>query len=589
MKRKSTSMILKYSLVTAVFVATLDCTFSQVVQSCTLVNADGDTDVGVLSDGDTVVKPSFNINVRANTSGSIGSVVFELNGGKVQTENAAPYALAGDTGGNYLPWKYSVGSQTIRATPYSKESGGGTAGTPREITFMLSESGPLPTTAVPVPTNPAPVPTIDQPTSQPAVGGVLRQWHRVDITFSGPSTSESASSNPFLEYRLQVTFNQGEKSFNVPGYYASDGKGGSSGNKWRVHFSPPTTGTWSYEASFHRGTNINVSTNANDGVPTSFDGDKGSFNVVASNKSDRDFRSSDKGLIKNRGNFYLTFALGTPWVKGGPNIPENFLAHPFTAHGGQIGALDFISSKGCNSIYFLLNNIGGDGDDTWPYIEKYTRADFAVRFNTSKLDGWEQIFLHAESKGILLHVVLAEAEVDNENYHDDGTLGVERKLFYRHLIARFGHHNGIEFNIGEENNYGTRKRKQFAAEIKKNDPYDHPVTTHTKRSAYDSYNELLGDGNFDITSFQGTTSNMKLAELINHLRNDSRNAGVPWTVSFDEPYAVKNIMDEATGFPHVVVTLCGPYTWPVAAALNGTFWMATAASAMIRLLTTTTR
>jgi len=48
----------------------------------------------------------------------------------------------------------------------------------------------------------------------------------------------------------------------------------------------------------------------------------------------------------------------------------------------------------------------GDGKDVWPYISP---DDFS-RFDVSKLAQWEVLFQHAQSKGILLHVVLQETE-----------------------------------------------------------------------------------------------------------------------------------------------------------------------------------
>ncbi|MEM0926736.1 MAG: PA14 domain-containing protein, partial [Planctomycetota bacterium] len=79
------------------------------------------------------------------------------------------------------------------------------------------------------------------------VSGELKKWHKVTVTFDGPETSETASSNPFMNYRLDVTFTHSEsgKTYVVPGYFAADGDAAntsaSSGNKWRVHFAPSET------------------------------------------------------------------------------------------------------------------------------------------------------------------------------------------------------------------------------------------------------------------------------------------------------------------------------------------------------------
>jgi len=385
------------------------------------------------------------------------------------------------------------------------------------------------------------------------VGGTQKQWHEVTVTFSGPDSCETCDPNPFLDYRLNVTF-QGpdESTYLVPGFYAGDGNGGASGNRWRVRFSPPSTGTWTYTVSFRKGNNVNVSLDPNVGSPVSFDGDSGSFEVSASNKSGRDFRAAENGLLKNRGHHYLTFSNGDPWVKGGPNIPENFLAHDFDAHGGRRGALSYIAKRGANSIYFLPNNIGGDGNDTWPYVKKYPPDATAVRFDVGKLRTWENVFTHATSRGIFLHVLLAETEHGNETYHDRGTLGAERKLYYRELIARFGHHPGLEWDLGEENDYGTEKRKTFARFIKQLDPYDHPVTTHTHHGQDEPfYRPLLGNGDFDATAFQGPWNRRTLANLIGMWRTRSADAGVPWAVCLVEPQRIENDPDDKKrGYPH---------------------------------------
>jgi len=82
------------------------------------------------------------------------------------------------------------------------------------------------------------------------LSGNLKKWHTVTLTFDGPQTGENAESNPFRDYRLNVTFSKGNKRYVVPGYYAADGNaaesGETSGNKWRVHFVPDEEGRWSF-------------------------------------------------------------------------------------------------------------------------------------------------------------------------------------------------------------------------------------------------------------------------------------------------------------------------------------------------------
>ena len=65
------------------------------------------------------------------------------------------------------------------------------------------------------------------------ISGELKQWHDVTLTFDGPATSESAEPNPFLFYRLNVTFTKGSKKYVVPGYYAADGNAAETSAKSR--------------------------------------------------------------------------------------------------------------------------------------------------------------------------------------------------------------------------------------------------------------------------------------------------------------------------------------------------------------------
>ena len=71
------------------------------------------------------------------------------------------------------------------------------------------------------------------------------------------------------------------------------------------------------------------------------------------------------------------------------------------------------------------------------------------------------------------------------------------------MIARFGHHNGVTWNMGEENTNTTAERKAFMDYFKAMDPYDHPVVIHTIDGAANStYSGLLGHDAMDGMSLQ---------------------------------------------------------------------------------------
>ncbi|GAB4118696.1 MAG: hypothetical protein Tsb0027_12280 [Wenzhouxiangellaceae bacterium] len=543
------------------------------VVSFSLINTDNNTPIAAhdpLQDGaeiDLSNLPTQNLSIRANVNASVGSVSFDLTGQQLhqQTESVAPYALFGDTDGNFNPWEPASppasGNYQLSARSHSESGAGGTPGTELSIAIsVVNDSGG----------------GGNDGDGSVSISGDARQWHKITLSQAAIASSETATPNPFLDYRFNVRFIAPDgRELIVPGYFAGDGSGGAAGNLWQAHLAPDMRGNWDYQISFRSGSEVAVElgeTAGNAVVP--YDGVSGSFTVTDSNKSAPDFRAPEHGLIKNRGSHYLSFASGKLFVKGGPDIPENMFGydgfdntpnagHSFTAHvsdwnagdpdwnggagRGLIGALNFIAERGANSIYFLPMNIGGDGNDTFPTIAEFDKT----RYDLSKLAQWEIAFQHAQTKGIWLHFVLAETEAANENYHDNGNLGPQRKLYYRMLTALFGHHNGLQFNLGEENDYGTAKRVEFAAWIKAIDPYDHPVTTHTNNNQFDQfYTPLLGNSDFDITSFQGNPSRNSMFDLIAQWRADSASAGVPWVISFDEPQKIENNMDNGVGYPH---------------------------------------
>ncbi|MFQ6132907.1 MAG: putative collagen-binding domain-containing protein, partial [Armatimonadota bacterium] len=115
------------------------------VTKFTLINADADRPIGrfdPLPDGAVVnlaKLPTRNLNIVAHTSTDLtGSVRFALDGDdNFRLENSAPYALAGDTNGNYGAWTPTVGKHTLTATPYSQARAEGQAGRALTITFEV--------------------------------------------------------------------------------------------------------------------------------------------------------------------------------------------------------------------------------------------------------------------------------------------------------------------------------------------------------------------------------------------------------------------------------------------------------------------
>ena len=185
---------------------------------------------------------------------------------------------------------------------------------------------------------------------QGQISGESKVWHRVTITFDGPQTSETAEPNPFLDYRLNVTFRgPGGCVYEVPGFYAADGRaaesGATAGDKWQVHFTPDRDGTWRYTASFRKGPRVSIDLAPDAGASAGYcDGASGTFKVGPTDKTGIDLRG--KGMLRYIGEHYLQFAgTGEYYLKGGADSPENFLGYTGFDGTYDIGGTDTTGQK----------------------------------------------------------------------------------------------------------------------------------------------------------------------------------------------------------------------------------------------------
>lgn len=162
------SYVLQLSATDGIFTSTSTVTVNvttapvgPTVTSLTLINANTDQPIPGfenLTNGmhiDLSSLPTSNLNIRANTSGSIGSIKFGFDGNaNFRNEGSAPYALFGDSNGNYHGVQIPAGTHTVSATPYSNSNGTGTVGQGMTITFTVGGSQQLQFAALTAPSDP---------------------------------------------------------------------------------------------------------------------------------------------------------------------------------------------------------------------------------------------------------------------------------------------------------------------------------------------------------------------------------------------------------------------------------------------------
>ena len=363
--------------------------------------------------------------------------------------------------------------------------------------------------------------------------------------FAGPTASEDATPNPFADVRLDVTFTHADGSaVTVPGFYAADGHAAETsateGNVWLVKFLPPAGGDWSYRAEMSVGPDAAL---GGGDCYELIDG-QGEFTVAAAGEG-----LYAHGALQYVGEHYLKFARsGERYLKCGVGSPETLLGYaefdgtyrdlekhdPPAPHGvidlpaltdglhryrphvedwqggdptwrdgqgkGLVGGVNYLASRGVNAMYFLTMNVNGDGRNVWPWTGP---VEFE-RFDVSKLAQWDIVFGHMQRRGVVMHVVLQETE--NDHLLDAGELGRHRRLYLRELVARFGHHPGVIWNLGEENTQTVAQQKAMSDELRKLDAYDHAIVIHNDHwspaNVRDTFDPLLGKGIVDGMALQ---------------------------------------------------------------------------------------
>lgn len=412
------------------------------------------------------------------------------------------------------------------------------------------------------------------------ISGETKVWHNVTLTLDGPFAHEQDNiPNPFTDYRMEVTFkHESGKQYVVPGYFAADGNAkntsAEAGTKWRAHFAPDVPGAWEYSISFGRGKNVAINLGQTAKPLAPYDDKAGMIAISESDKSGRDLRAH--GRLQYVGERYLKFAgTGKYFLKVGADAPETLLAYadfdntvaykakkapiktwephvadwkagdPTWKDGkgkGLIGAINYLSGKGCNAFSFLTYNAGGDGDNVWPFIQREDK----LHYDCSKLDQWATVFEHGTQKGMYLHFKMQETENDDHKKGkngggsvpeslDGGNLRNQRKLYCRELIARFGHNLALNWNLGEENTQSTSQQLAMINYIAQLDAYDHNIVVHTFPNEQDKvYRPLLGTSSkLTGTSLQNSSLKTTHEQTVKWVEA-STESGKPWVVAFDE-------------------------------------------------------
>jgi len=111
-----------------------------VVEKFILVDAETNREITTITNGATISLSALNvkkINIKAATGSGVKSVAFKMDGKSGRIENDVPFAIGGDTKGDYNSYYLALGTHTVSATPYSQVGKKGAEGSTLSVTFNL--------------------------------------------------------------------------------------------------------------------------------------------------------------------------------------------------------------------------------------------------------------------------------------------------------------------------------------------------------------------------------------------------------------------------------------------------------------------
>ena len=352
--------------------------------------------------------------------------------------------------------------------------------------------------------------------------GVFSTWAKIEISMTGPGSVGTGTPNPFAIFVDVIFTGPSGQTYEVPGFYDGNGEGHLNGNVWKTRFSADEEGTWMF-----------ISSSPN----SQLDGYTGTFDIVSPPTSAHDFyrwgRLEYVGTAQNKLR-YLKFSDGPYWLKAGCDDPENFLGDfsNYNTLTKRKVVVDYLASKGVNSMYIMTHNIDGDGQDVWPWLgnttsEAKSHGGSNARFDIVKLEEWRELFEYMQTRGVVPYLVLED---------DSAWTGYDHVRYYRELIARLGYLPALLFNFGEEynENYGLSEALVYMQQFKDIDPYDHPRGIHNVNSPTSEY---LDASQVDFTAIQtkfgdALAHNQRTIDWINLSKTGNQRVLM---VGFDEP------------------------------------------------------
>lgn len=276
---------------------------------------------------------------------------------------------------------------------------------------------------------------------------VVEQWGMFELTLPGP-----ADGNPFIDVRISARFYTHGRSFQVDGFYDSDGL-------YKVRFMPDQQGQWEYLTS--------------SSVPM-LDAVQGRFVVTSPTQGNH-------GPVRVANTFHFVYADGTPyrpvgttlyaWIHQPEELQQQTIKTLTQWRFNKVRMCVFPKHYSWNANEPPLYPFDGTPPRTW---------DFS-RFNPAFFRHLEQRILDLQRLGIEADLILFHP-YDKGHWGFDRMMPTDDERYVRYLVARLAAFRNVWWSLANEFDFIEQKTERdwerIGQLVWRTDPYGHLLSIH---------------------------------------------------------------------------------------------------------------
>jgi len=301
-----------------------------------------------------------------------------------------------------------------------------------------------------------------------------------EITLSGPTYGPQDSSARDVNLVTKWCHESGQPSYQIYGFWDSDGKGGQSGNVFKVRFCPTKLGKW---------TLVNTTSNKSE-----LNGQKEGYSIVCVSSSRKGFWKVDKDAAQGR--WYKRSDGSHPYIIG--NTMYSFLSeyNDKGPTGGNIA--DDISR---NSRYFKKVRFSITGDryphpEEKPFLDNSGKPTDNGNFSHRPNPAWFYNRVDLAIREAYKNDLIADLIINGPDTKDSRSVLTASENagdctpILKYIAARYGSYPNVwiclsnEFDI-KNPRYQPKDIVRFGTTMRKYLPYPTPMSVHSRPRDWD--------------------------------------------------------------------------------------------------------